>query len=334
MKTVTLKDVAAAAGVSVSTASRALDERLPSSRSTTAQRVRAVAEELGYRKDTAASALRRGDTGTVGVLVPHLSDTVMALLFEAIYTEAAARGLFAMVSVCGNAPEEVQRAVDSLLARRVDGLVLAAARLEDPLPASLRERGVPHVLALRTDGASPSALCDDELGGYLATRHLLDLGHRRVAVLPGPDFVSTAAGRLTGYRRAMAEAGLEVDEALVRPSGFSAREGHETAAALLDEAPDVTAVFAANDQIAIGVTHAAGDRGLAVPEGLSVVGYNDVPTAQQLPVPLTTVRVPFDRGASDAVELLTAQIQSRPLTTTTRTSEPTLLPRRSTRATH
>ena len=101
MKAVRLKDVAARAGVSVSTASRVLDERLPASGSPTARRVRAAAAELGYRKDATASALRRGDTGTVGVLVPRLSDTVMALLFEEVYARAASRGLFAMVSVVG-----------------------------------------------------------------------------------------------------------------------------------------------------------------------------------------------------------------------------------------
>lgn len=356
MKSVTLRDVAAAAGVSVSTASRVLDDRLPVSRTATAGRVREAAERLGYRKDAAASALRRGDTGTVGVLVPRLSDTVMALLFEALSRQAADRGLFALVSVCGDEAADERRAIDALLARRVDGLVLAAARLGGEVPVGLRASGVPHVLAVRTDGVSPSAVCDDELGGYLATRHLLDLGHRRIAILPGPDFTSTAMQRLAGYRRALVEAGVatggEEASGLVRHSLFSTHAGREAAAALLADRPGITAVFAANDQLALGTLAAAQDAGRRVPEDLSVVGYNDTPLAAELRTPLTSVRVPFERIASDALDLLTAQIQGRaaavppeavgaagqagttgaltPVPPVTRVSEPTLIPRRST----
>ncbi|MDO4901677.1 LacI family DNA-binding transcriptional regulator [Actinomyces sp.] len=329
MKTVTLKDVAAAAGVSTSTASRILDERLPASRSASAQRVREAAARLGYRRDAAASALRRGDTRTVGVLVPRLSDTVMALLFEAIYAEAASRGRFALVSVCGDDSVAESRAVDSLLARRVDGLVLATARLDDPLPGSLREHGVPHVLALRTDGVSPSSVCDDELGGYLATRHLIDLGHTAVAVLPGPDFTSTARQRLAGYQRAMAEAGLPVPDAYIRHCGFGFTAGREAATAVLAQAPELTAVFAANDSLAMGTLSAAEALGRSVPEGLSVVGYNDTPLAGQLAVPLTTVRVPFDLIAVGALDLLAAQTGGDDSRIADRVAAPTLIPRRS-----
>ena len=333
MKAVRLKDVAARAGVSVSTASRVLDERLPASDSPTAQRVRAAAAELGYRKDAAASALRRGDTGTVGVLVPRLSDKVMALLFEEVYARAASLGLFAMVSVCGNEPEREQRALEALLARRVDGVVLAASRLDDDLPAALRRRRVPHVLAIRTDGRSPSAVCDDELGGYLAARHLIDLGHETIGILPGPDFTSTARQRLAGFRRAMEEAGLAVHEDLVHHCGFSCEDGRAAAGLLLDRRPTMTALFAANDQLALGALGAAGARGLAVPGRLSVVGYNDTPLASQLTPPLTTVRVPFDRVASDAVDLLIAQVHgAAPEDVGSRTAIPTLIPRRTTRA--
>lgn len=330
MRTVTLKDVAAAAGVSVSTVSRVLDERLPPSRSQAAERVRVAAAELGYRRDAAASALRRGDTATIGVLVPRLRDTVMALLFEALYTEAAHRGLFALVSVCGDDPAEESNATESLLSRRVDGLVLAAARLDDALPTHLRNQHVPHVLALRTDGHSPAAVCDDELGGYLATRHLIDLGHERVAVLPGPDFTSTAARRLAGFRQAVSEAGLRAPGGVVRHCGFDYQAGLRTAGALLGEQPDVTAVFAANDQLALGAITAAHQLGRRVPEDLSVVGYNDTPLAAQLPVPLTTVRVPFERIAADALDLLSSTPPAPQGAAVERRSTPTLIPRHST----
>lgn len=163
-KPVTLQDVATAAGVSVSTVSRVLDERLPPSRSKAAERVRQVAQELGYRRDIMASSLRRGGTGTIGVLVPRLSDMVMALLYEAICRAAEHYGYFAIVATCGDDPEQEKQAAASLLDRRVDGLILATSRLDDHLPAELRQQNVAHVLALRTDGVSRSAIGDDEQG--------------------------------------------------------------------------------------------------------------------------------------------------------------------------
>lgn len=304
--TVTLREVAAEAGVSISTVSRILDERLPTSHSANAQRVRDAAVRLGYRRDVAAASLRRSSSGTIGVLVPRLSDQVMALMFEALYEEAARRGQFALVSVNKDDPGGERRAVEALLDRRVDGLVLAATRLSDDLPEELRRRHVPHVLALRTDGASPSSVCDDELGGYLATRHLLDLGHHAIAAMPGPNYTSTANGRLTGYRRAMAEAGIDVPRSWVSRSGFNANEGERVGTALLSSHPEVSAVFAANDDLALGVVDAAAALGRSVPEDLSIVGYNDTPLAARLPVPLTSVRVPFDAVAAGALDLLEA----------------------------
>lgn len=322
---VTLREVASRAGVSVSTASRVLDERLPPSRSASAERVRAAAAELGYHRDLSASALRRGGTGTIGVLVPRLSDTVMALMFEALYAEAARSNRFALVSVSGDDPQEELRGAEQLLARRVDGLVLASSRLEDELPRALRERSTPHVLVLRSDGVSPSAVCDDELGGYLATRHLLDLGHRRIGVLPGPQFASTARGRLAGYRRAMAEAGLAVPEAWVRPGGFEYGAGEAGGRELLEADPGLTAVFAANDALALGVMSAARALGRPVPDGLSVVGYNDTVMATAVPVPLTSVRVPFGEVATQALRLLDSGAEPGARTVAT----PTLIPRAS-----
>jgi len=326
-RVVTLKDVAAASDVSVSTVSRILDDRTPPSRSATAQRVRRVADELGYRRNVFASGLRRGATGTIGVLVPRLTDNVMALMFEAIERAARARGSFAVVATCGDDPDDERRATETLLGRNVDGLILATARLDDTLPASLRERGVPHALVLRTDGQSSAALGDDEAGGYFAVRHLIDLGHRDIAVITGPWFTSSARDRLAGARRALAEAGLELPDQHVVSTGYGIESGNEAAARLLADAGGrVTAIFAANDNLAIGATTAVGAAGLAVGADVSIVGYNDIPLAAMLPVPLTTVRTPFDQIAASALDLLEEPgSEAR----TTRTL-PTLIPRAST----
>jgi LacI family transcriptional regulator len=298
---VTLKDVAAASGVSISTASRALDERT-ASRSAAAAHVRKVAEELGYRRNSFASSLRRGETRTLGVLVPRLSDTVMALMFEELERAAAARGYFAMVATSGDDPNDERRAAETLLDRNVDGLILATARLDDELPRLLRERKVAHALVLRTDGSSPSALGDDEVGGYLAVRHLIDLGHRDIAVVTGPAFTSTGIARLAG------ENGFDAGEALL--GAAAARP---------------TAIFAANDNIAMGIMAAAHRHGLMIGPDLALVGYNDTPLASRLPTPLTSVHVHLDQIARTAIDLI---MEPGP-EPRVRKSIPTLIPRES-----
>jgi LacI family transcriptional regulator len=135
-KLITMRDVAQAAGVSVSTVSRILDERLPVSRSESAEKVRQIAREMGYRRDYVASSLRRGGTGTLGVLVPRLTDAVTAMLFEEIAKAAARRGYFAVVATCGDSQQQERISVESLLDRRVDGLIMSTCRLNDPLPRS------------------------------------------------------------------------------------------------------------------------------------------------------------------------------------------------------
>jgi LacI family transcriptional regulator len=327
-RSVTLRDVAEASGVSISTVSRILDDRIPHSHSSTAERVRHTADALGYRRNAAASGLRRGATGTIGVLVPRLTDTVMALMFEAVERAARTRGYFAVVATSGDEPDDERRATETLLDRGVDAVILATARLGDLLPASLRDRGIPHVLVLRTDGVSPSSLGDDEMGGYLAVRHLVDLGHRDIAVVTGPDFTSSARARLAGALRATTEAGWEVPTGRVLSGGYGVDDGVVAGEILFrpDQAP--TAVFAANDNIALGVIAAANSAGLRIGEDISVVGYNDIPLASRLPVPLTSVRVPFDQIATTAFELLQA---AQPADGAVRKALPTLIPRASTR---
>ncbi|HRO95016.1 LacI family DNA-binding transcriptional regulator [Citricoccus sp.] len=328
-KAVTIRDVARAAGVSISTVSRVLDDRHPPSTSPSAERVRAAATELGYRPDAYASGLRRQHSRTVGVLVPRLSDTVMAMFFEEVARACAAQAGFAIVATTEDRPEAERAAAETLLRQRVDGLILTTARLDDPFAAELRTQGVPHVLALRTDHVSPTAAGDDELGGYLATRHLLDLGHRQIALVAGPSYASTAVARQAGYRRAMAEAGLADVEHLIHESTFGMDSGETAARAILTGPDRPTAIFAVNDNTAIGVLAAAQAAGLSVPDDLSVVGYNDIPVSARLPVALTSVRVPFDRIATHAVDLLTQQLAGT-LSAEPVTATPTLIPRQST----
>ncbi|MDR7126382.1 LacI family DNA-binding transcriptional regulator [Pseudotabrizicola sp. 4114] len=323
---VTLHDVARVAGVSKSSVSRILDERLPKTANATALRVREVAEKLGYVRDLAAANLRRGSTGQIGVIVPRLTDTVMAMLYEALARAAAQNGQFAIVATTDDNPDAGRAAAEALIRRGVDGLILSTARTDNHFTDELRTRGVPFVLALRHNGQSPAAIGDDRLGGYLATRHLLDLGHRRIGLITGPDYATSALGRREGYLRAMEEAGAAITPGWIVPSTFSIESGEIAAQALLSLRERPTAVFAVNDNTAIGALSAFARAGLSVPHDISLVGYNDIPIVSRLPVPLTTVRVPFDHIAEMALQLLNGEHSG---TGPIRVATPTLIPRSS-----
>lgn len=323
---VTLHGVAAAAGVSKSTVSRILDERLPRSESETARRVRQIAEDLGYVRDLSAASLRRGSTMTIGVIVPRLTDTVMAMLYESLAKACSRAGRFAIVATTDDRPKADRLAAETLLKRGVDGLILSTAREDDNFPEELTHRGVPFVLALRTDGRSLSSVGDDKLGGYLASRHLLDLGHRRIGVIAGPSYASSSRGRVEGYKQALNEAGVPIDPAYIVPSTFGIDSGSESAETLMRVEPRPTAIFAVNDNTAIGGLSGLAKLGLSVPDDVSLVGYNDIPIVSHLATPLTTLRVPFDQIASNALELLGRDI---PNEDRIRVSAPTLIPRRS-----
>jgi LacI family transcriptional regulator len=324
---VTLRDVARAAGVSISTASRVLDERLPPSRTAAADRVRKAAVDLGYVRDPLASGLRRSGTSTIGVVVPRLTDTVMAMLYEEIAAAAAARGLFAVVATTGDRPEAERVAVQSLLHRRVDGIIRATARIGSPLRIDGDAR---QVLALRTDDIHPASIGDDRLGGYLATRKLIDHGHTRIGLVMGPEYATTAVHRRAGYREALTEAGIPLDDSLIAGDAYTMDAGEAAAHTLLNLPQPPTAIFAVNDNNAIGVMAAAAARGLTIPDDLSVIGYNDIPVASKLPVPLTTIREPFNLIARGAIDLLLDETPNRTGDVPTLVANPTLIPRKST----
>ncbi|HWU61157.1 MAG TPA: LacI family DNA-binding transcriptional regulator [Ensifer sp.] len=326
---VTILDVARAAGVSKSSVSRFLDERMPKSDSETAQRVRQIAIDMGYVRDVSASSLRRGKTGMIGVIVPRLTDTVMAMLYESLAHAAARSGQFTIVATTEDEPGADRRAADILLRRGVDGLILSTARHGEDFTDELVDRGVPFVLTLRTDGKCRSSVGDDCLGGYLATRHLIDLGHRRIGLIAGPNYASSATGRVEGYRKAMAEAGLAVDPEWIRSSTFGIESGGEAARQLMALKESPSAIFAINDNTAIGALSALSRLGLSVPNDISLVGYNDIPVVSHLPTPLTSVKIPFEQIATAAFELLSSETVSA--RERIRVAMPTLIPRSSSR---
>ncbi|WP_069812260.1 LacI family DNA-binding transcriptional regulator [Streptomyces sp. TP-A0874] len=302
-----LAEVAAAAGVHQSTASRAL-RGAPGVGADTCERVREAARLLGYMAHPAAASLRTGRSRLLGVLVPRLTDIVLATVYEGIESGATAAGYQAVVANTGDDPAVQRRKVERLLALRVDGLLLGDARLDAPIAADLLAQGVPTVLVSRRLPRVPSYTCDDLAGGRMVAEHLLALGHRRVGVVAGEPHASTGVERTRGFLRAFAAAGAPVDPALIVNSAFDARGGELAGHHLLTVRPRPTAIFAVNDFAAIGVMGALRVSGLVPGEDLAVAGFNDVPLSAQLPIPLTSVRSPMremgERAATALVRVV------------------------------
>jgi LacI family transcriptional regulator len=318
-RAVTLTEVAKRAGVHVSTVSRALSSEAPRIGAETVDRIRLLAEEMGYEPDPAAAALRTGRSGVLGVLVPRVSDYVLARIYEGIDSRATEHGYNTFVSNSNDDPLLRRERLSDLLLRRVEGMVLGDARLDgDELVGILRKRGVPYVLVNRRLRGHPSVTTDDILGGRLAASHLLELGHENVGIIAGPSYVSTCAERTYGFVSQFRAAGIGIDESRIINSGTDAVGGYEAGSALLANNPDLTAIFAINDFAAVGAMGAIREFGKVPGRDVAVVGYNDVPLSSFLPVPLTSISSPMFQMGQEAMTMLVDLISGR-------TAEPRLL---------
>lgn len=306
----TLRGIADELGVHVSTVSRVLNNPpgVRAASADTAIRIRQLADELGYRPNPHATSLRTSRSNLIGVLVPRLSDYVLATIYEGIEEAAEESGLSTFVTnSLDDAANQVTR-TDMLLSRLVDGLIFGDAHLDHTFLDSVADRGTPLVLVSRRSGSHPAVTCDDYLGGRIAAEHLLARGHRHVGVIAGLPFASTAIDRSGGFTDAFADAGSSVREDNVVFTGFDAAGGRVGALQLLERAPNITAIFATNDFAAIGAYGAVRDAGREVGKDIAVVGFNDVPFAAEITVGLTSVRSPMHeigrRGVQKLIALL------------------------------
>jgi len=232
----------------------------------------------------------------IGVLVPRLTDVVLATIYEGIDAAASTAGYSSFVANTGDDLQVQRLRADALLARRVDGLILGNARTDSTLAAELRSRGVDVVLVSRRLRGFVSVTTHDPHGGRLAAEHLLALGHRHLGVVAGRPYTSTGIERTQGFLDACVEAGVRVPDRNVVWSGFDVAAGRSAAEHLLKLRPQPTAIFAVNDFTAVGAMGAARDRGMTVGADVALVGYNDVPLAAELPISLTSVHAPIFRG--------------------------------------
>ena len=307
---VTISDVAKCAGVSPKTVSNVVHD-YPHVRSSTRSKVLKAIEELGYEPNIAARSLVTNRHDLIGFVLWDILNPGYTEMVDTIVARAREKGYMLILGSAGRDPKEEARMATLLIQQRVDGVILASTTKGSEVPGRLVATGVPVVMVSRhVENASADYVVADNLrGGYLATRHVLDLGHDRVAFVRGTPNASTSVDREAGYRRALENDGIAYNESLVGNGNYTPQGAYSAAGRLLnlDERP--TAIVCANDLMAIAVIDAVLDAGLRVPEDVAVTGFDDVAWAGSRSLNLTTIRVGMDLMAQEAVNLLLSRIQ-------------------------
>jgi LacI family transcriptional regulator, galactose operon repressor len=295
-----ITDVARRAGVSTATVSRVLNRNYPVS-DAVRERVLEAVRDLGYVANAHARALLTSTSGTVGVILHDVSDPYFAEIVRGIQEVAAHENRLVVICNSLREPAREIKYIEMLRAHRVDAIIMAGGHiLDDEYMMALREQalqlraqGSRLVLCGRHPVRADAVVPDNTAGGSRLVRHLLERGHRRIAHIAGPENLSTTQDRLDGYLGALASYAVEADPALVTNGDFTREAGYEATGRLLDAGVAFTAVWAANDLTAVGVLACLRDRGLRVPEDVSVAGFDDLPVARDVTPQLTTVRVPM-----------------------------------------
>ncbi|MFE9312130.1 LacI family DNA-binding transcriptional regulator [Streptomyces sp. NPDC006706] len=310
----TVVDVAKRAGVSTATVSRVMNRNYPVS-AATRERVEAAMRELGYVVNAHARALAGASGRTVGIIVSELIDPFYAYIARGVEREATDGDRLCLVCCTQGDPKRELAFIELMHERRADAVVLVGGSVEDrAYKAELARRareldagGSKLVLcgrpSLGDDVPTVGVEYDNEGGAFAITDHLIRQGHERILYLGGPPGLSTARDRLAGHRRALELRGIARDPELEQPGAFSRAFGYRRMAELLCGGTQFTAVFAANDIVAAGAAQALEEAGVRIPQDVSLVGYDDIPVAQELRPRLTTVRIPLEEMGRQAVRV-------------------------------
>jgi DNA-binding LacI/PurR family transcriptional regulator len=317
---VRLKDIAVIARVSVMTVSKALRDE-PDVSDATRSKIKALASQMGYVPDSSAQGLRTKTTKLFGLVVPATTNPVYARMVLAIEERAYELGYDLIIAHTLNKPEREDLVLRRLLSRRVDGLFVtpvyrfeAEARIYQEIAA----RKTPCVLL-----GPPAPFCknfpsveiEEQIASYNITKHLLALGHKKIAYFTGPTSAPWAHERFEGYRRALREAGLQPDDKFVFQSGNTIEDGVNAALQMLNENCHPTAIQAVSDLVAIGAAETLLQQGIRIPEDISIAGFGNILLAEHFRVPLTTVRQPKLRLGHAAVEMMMGLIKGESIQT-------------------
>lgn len=313
----TLRGIAQQLNIHVSTVSRVLNGTLDhadrAASKETIERIRTLAASLDYQPNTHARTLKTRHSREIAILVPRLSDIVLATVYEGIDEAASARRYTSFVANTLDRPERQRELAERALARNVEGLIISDVHCT-PQPGfleELAERQIPFVLVSRRRGEHCSVTSDDEMGGRQAAQHLFAQGHTRVAVIAGEAHSSNASERTASFVQYYRERGIEIEPQRIIPGHFDTQAGFSTGEFLLDLPQPPTAIFAVNDFLAIGLFGAMRKRGLVAGRDIAVVGYNDTPLAAHLQ--LTSISTSMHAQGVRAVEALLQRIAGEPV---------------------
>jgi LacI family transcriptional regulator len=314
---VTIVDVARRAGVHWSTVSRALNpEKRHLISPDMIERIEGCVRELGYRANALASGLRTQRSRTIGVIVSNLGDPVHPPIVRAIEDRFAEIGYVTLVGNTDNYPERQAKLIERFISQGVDGLVVATFARNDPIVGSCVEANIPTVAVFRDPECEdvPSVRVDDARAMELAVQHLADHGHRRIAHIAGPQNVSTGYYRHRGFRRACRSLSkLGVVPAVVYAAEFTVEDGEIACRALLRDHPNITAITAANDMLAVGAMRHLKASNIRCPADISIMGMNDMPFTDAIAPALSTIRTPTTELGKQAAAILVSMLNNMPI---------------------
>ena len=326
-----MRDVAERAGVSVTSVSHVINETRPVS-DELRRRVLAAMDDLDYQPNRLARSLRRGQTHTIGMIIPDSANPFFAEMARGVEDTSFESGYNVILCNSDGDLNKERLYTNVLIEKRVDGILFIAAGLSTNGVLDLQAQKTPLVVVDRDlpDASVDSVLTDNAQGGWLATRHLIDLGHRRIACITGPSDVTPSAERVIGYRQALAEGDIPIDEALIVRGDFQYESAYRASIRLLQTEDPPTAIFACNDLMAVAVMSAALEQERQVPADLSVVGYDDVRLAAFANPPLTTIAQPKYEMGVVAATMLLERIRAPQAPAQRRVFESSLVKRKST----
>ncbi len=306
----TIRDVAHAAGVSITTVSHVINGTRFVSEEVVAQ-VRQAMDDLGYRPNVLARSLRSGKTRTIGLMLPDSSNLFFAEVSRVIEDVSFQNGYSLIICNTDDNPLKEKSYLNTLIEKQVDGILFISASSTSLNIQSIAQSGPPVVVVDREfdDLQADTVLVDNQLGGYLAGRHLIQLGHRHVACISGPSDLNPSADRLIGFRKAFSQAGISVDERLFLRGDFRYQSGERCLHELLDLHLPFTAIFVCNDMMAIGAIKAAHNLKINIPGDISIIGFDDIPLAEAISPSLTTIAQPYTEMATAATQLLLQRLQ-------------------------
>lgn len=331
MEKLTIKDIAREAGVSITTVSRVLNNKEEGMSKETREKVLAVMQEANFQPNKLARGLVTKRSSMLGLIVPNISNPFFPELCRGAEDEANKRNYSLIICNSDDQLQKEENYLRLLKEQQVDGILLSSKnRLSQTSKVLLQSGKVPYVLFDRGVEANKQSgvFLDNERGGYLAGKHLTDLGHTQIACMTGPSEILNSQQRLSGFQRALMEASIELPPPLILVGGFQMDKAYQVAKEFLNN-NTVTAIFAANDLMACGIYQAAHEIGIQIPEQLSIVGFDDISLVSALIPKLTTIRQDTYGMGRKAIELLINEIEKKESEAIV--FEPTLIVRESTK---